>query len=188
MVQTRFELTRNVGVQKASLRARPLLAHFRSCEAPLVCSDEKSFLPLRHRASARARTYDPPGTAVIWASSTLQLKHKAALFRAIHSAAPCLGNPCLVSDRTSPLPDKAAHSFDWWPDSLCNPCPTYGPFSHRKGSFYVHSSNVSSKIIKMFQPHMVINSSYWQHQQIEKHYPMAADKIDLFWEKLKRFI
>lgn len=30
------------------------------------------------------------------------------------------GKPCLVSNRASLLPDKAAHSFDRWPDSLCN--------------------------------------------------------------------
>lgn len=107
-----------MGVQKARLRALPL--PLTSDTTLLVCGDEKSFLPLCHRASASARTYDTLGTVIVWALSTSPLKHKAWLFRGNHSMAPCLGSPCLVSDRTSRLPDKAAHSFDRWPDSLCN--------------------------------------------------------------------
>ena len=57
---------------------------------------------------------------IVWVLSNPPLKHKARLFRGNHSLAPCLGSPCLVSDRTSHWPDKAAHSFDRWPDSLRN--------------------------------------------------------------------
>lgn len=34
-------------------------------------------------------------------------------------SSPCLGSPCLVSDRTSCSLDNAPHSFERWPGSLC---------------------------------------------------------------------
>lgn len=63
---------------------------------PVVRWDEKSFLPLCHRSSASARTYDTVGTVIVWALSTSSLKHKAWLFRGNHSMAPCLGSPCVL--------------------------------------------------------------------------------------------
>lgn len=96
------------------------LCHFPSLQIQLPRSAEMKRAPPLPCHGASVRTFDTLGTGIVWALSTLLLKHKAWLFRGNHSVAPCIGSPCLVSDCTSYSPDKATHSFDRWPDSLCN--------------------------------------------------------------------
>lgn len=112
----------SVGVRKNTSESSATFPHFRYNSSGQMRWKEfpPRVPPHPHRDGATARTYNTPRTVIVWALSTSSLKHKAGLFRGNHSMAPCLGSPCLVSARTSRSPDKAAHSLDRWPDSLCN--------------------------------------------------------------------